>query len=214
MGYCLGHFSQDHSLFVAFFLAGVTAGFTHCIAMCGPFAACHSLCGSARCTNIMQIRRALALPYHLGRICCYGALGFAAALLAKQIVATSYWPLISAIILSLAGVIFLISSMKACRHRFFRLPGKLTYMHGVLLGFLPCGALYAALMIAATLANPLSAMLAMMFFVLGTMPALFIATIGTHLISQTWQSVMQRVGSAVMAFNGLSLLVMAINIVR
>ena len=87
-------------------------------------------------------------------------------------------------------------------------------MRGVLLGFIPCGLLYAAVMMAATLANPLSGMVAMWLFTLGTMPALLIASSGADLLSRKWQHSMQNVGRAMMVFNGLSLLVMAAHEVR
>ena len=82
------------------------------------------------------------------------------------------------------------------------------------MGFMPCGMLYAALMMAATLANPLYGALAMGVFTLGTMPALLIASGGAEMLSRKWQHAMQQIGRAMMAFNGLSLLVMAARIVR
>ena len=45
-------------------------------------------------------------------------------------------------------------------------------MAGMLLGFLPCGLLYAALLIAGS-AEPLTAGTGMLLFGLGTVPALF-----------------------------------------
>lgn len=90
----------------------------------------------------------------------------------------------------------------------------MTYLSGVLLGFMPCGLLYAALMMAATTANPLMGMLGMWLFVLGTMPALLIASVGAEIMAQKWQAFMQKTGRVMMAFNGIVLMMMAERLVR
>lgn len=92
--------------------------------------------------------------------------------------------------------------------------GKLTYFRGVLLGFMPCGLLYAALMMAATLADPISGMIAMWIFALGTVPALLIASFGAGLLSMNWHRAMQKIGRALMMFNGVTLLVMAARLIK
>ncbi len=132
--------------------------------------ACRTMCAGGSCNKT----QASQLPYHLGRFTTYGLLGFFAALLSKQIAYSPYWPRISAVMLAVAGVMFLVSSLPKCHH-LFKPNGKLTYVSGLLLGFMPCGLLYAALMMAATTANPLKGMVGMWLFVLGTIPALLVA---------------------------------------
>lgn len=195
-----------------FFLGGLTGGFTHCLVMCGPVVACQAACSSQRCGN--RFANASQWRYHLGRATTYGALGFLAAFLSQQIANSPYWPWLSAGMLSIAGIMFILSSLPACKHGWQGISGKTTYWRGLLLGFMPCGLIYAALMVAATLANPLHGMVAMWLFVAGTLPALMIASVGAELVTQKWQQVMTKVGRAAMAFNGLALLVMAVNIVR
>ncbi len=215
LAHCTALFSQHGGLFAVFFLGGLTGGFTHCLAMCGPFVACERMCSSQACSKTSQISAAMGLPYHLGRLTTYGALGFFAALLSKQVAAASWWPVASAIMLATAGAMFLLSCAKSCLHKKPAASNKgFTYLRGVLLGFSPCGLLYAAVMMAATLANPLSGLVAMWLFTLGTMPALLIASSGAELLSRKWQRGMQNVGRAMMVFNGLSLLVMAAHEVR
>lgn len=217
MEQCAASFSQHGGLFAVFFLGGLTGGFTHCLGMCGPIVAsevisCGSSCGG--CGRASEYKKAGGLSYHLGRMTTYGALGFMVALISKQVTALPFWPWLSAAMLFAAGAIFLASSVPGCRHSLFKTSGKITYLRGVMLGFMPCGLLYAALMMAATLANPFSGLIAMWLFTLGTIPALLIASGGAHLLSKKRQDVVSGVGRALMAFNGLSLLVMAVKIVR
>lgn len=170
-------------------------------------AACQSLCASA-CGK--SAGRATAL-HHLGRGLGYGAMGFASALISRQVAAFHWWPMLSAAMLSIAGIMFIASSFPKCSHH--HASGH-TFLRGMLLGFMPCGLLYAALMMAATLADPFSAMFAMWLFTLGTVPALLIAGLGAEMVSRKWQAAVQKLGRAMLACNGLSLLVMAASIVR
>lgn len=215
LAHCTQLFSTHGGLFFAFFIGGLTGGFTHCLTMCGPFVACDRACASKSCSVAKSLSDSTGLPYHLGRMTTYGALGFFVALLSQQIAATAWWPWISSVMLAAAGILFLVSFLNSCRQETTTSKHpQLTYLRGILLGFMPCGLLYAALMMAATLANPLSGMLAMWIFTLGTLPALLIASGGADLLSRKWHHAMQHIGRAMMAFNGLSLLVMAARIVR
>lgn len=82
------------------------------------------------------------------------------------------------------------------------------------MSFMPCGLIYAALMMAATLANPWAGMVAMWLFVLGTMPVLLAASGGAALLAVRWQEKMREIGRLGMAFNGFALLVMAAKVMR
>lgn len=212
LAHCTAEFAAHGALWLAFFLAGLTGGFTHCLTMCGPFVACERSCAAPSCGK--NLRGSLSLSYHLGRFTVYGLLGFLAALLSKQIATTSWWPLLSSAMLAGAGILFLLSFFKSCTHSDVPKAPSLTYLRGVMLGFLPCGLLYAALMMAATLANPFGGMVAMWLFTLGTMPALLIAGGSAELLTRRWQHTMQMLGQGMMAFNGLSLLVMAARTMR
>lgn len=222
--HCSAAFSQHGPLLVIFFMAGLTGGFTHCVAMCGPLVAsqsmaCGSRCASATCSARKGAVRDLSslgqLPYHLGRATVYGALGFFSALLSRQIESSVQWHWISAAMLAIAGVLFVISSLPGCHISVSKASVRTAgYVRGALMGFMPCGMLYAALMMAATLADPLAAMVAMWVFVLGTLPALVLASAGSGMLARRWQQVVPRLGRAMMAFNGLSLLVMAGNLMR
>lgn len=222
LAHCQMAFTEHSSLLAVFFVGGLTAGFTHCLAMCGPLVVaestrCAGSCGgcSTRQSSTRQVvNSASQWPYHLGRMATYGALGFAAALLSRQIQEVSWWPWLSAVMLIAAGLMFIGSSIPACRHLSLpMLPGN-RFLKGALMGFIPCGMLYAALMMAATLADPFSGMVAMWLFVMGTLPALLCAGAGAQFLKKYWPRELQWAGRAVMAINGLSLLVMAENLVR
>jgi sulfite exporter TauE/SafE len=204
--HCSAAISQNGGLFAIFFLGGLMGSLTHCLVMCGPVVACQSACGGG-CGKRMST--ASQWQYHLGRLIAYGALGFCAALLAKQITATPYWEIISTVIMTLASVLFLLSAIIPNHHTSLAYTPNNNFLRGVLMSFMPCGLIYAALMMAATLTNPLAGMFAMWLFVLGTIPALLIASIGTSLLTRKWQEMMHGIGRYGMAFNGLTLLVMA-----
>jgi sulfite exporter TauE/SafE len=152
--------------------------------------------------------------YHVGRLITYGALGFIAALLSKQIAASHYWPTFSAAMMVIAGILFLLSALAPNRHALLSYSPRNSFLRGALMSFMPCGLIYAALMMAATLANPLAGMAAMWLFVLGTIPALLIASGGAALLAGKWKEMMSGIGRFGMAFNGLALLVLAVTTVR
>lgn len=214
LGHCAGLFSQHKFILITFLLAGITGGLTHCITMCGSFVVCQAACKPSSCSNKLTLIQSLGLSYHLGRATTYGILGFLSAYFAKQIAYLPLWPWISASMLVIAGGMFLLSSLPSCKHSLLNNTSKLTYLSGALLGFLPCGLIYAALMMASTTANPLLAMVAMWLFVLGTVPALLMAHFGTKILTKNWQNIMQKMSRVVMAFNGFTLFVMALKLVR
>ncbi len=194
---------------LAFFLGGITGGFTHCLSMCGKFAVCGRACSGKSCGGV-GVGFGFNWPHHAGRLVTYGGLGFMAALLAKQIAAFTWWPVISSLLLATAGVLFLLSCINDCRH----LPASNAtsngvFMRGALLGFMPCGLLYAALMMAAALGDPLKGLLAMWLFVLGTLPALLFAEGLAGMLERKWSVAARSVRRALLAFNGVWLLAMA-----
>ena len=132
-----------------------------------------------------------------------------AALLSKQIVATPFWPWVSTLMLVIAGLMFVVSSISDYRRRLVQFFPKLHFIRAMLLGFMPCGLLYAALMMAATFANPFQGMVAMWLFVLGTMPALLAVSIGAEFMTRKWHTAIHTIGRVMMVFNGLSLWVIA-----
>jgi sulfite exporter TauE/SafE len=186
--------------------------------------------------SFKRLTGAALLPYHFGRMTTYIALGMLAALLSKQIIGTPLQQWLSVVFLSLAGLIFIASALPKVRSlvskfrysgvaKFGFFLGKVAkplfsnprgingYGMGVLLGFLPCGLVFAALMIVSTTGDLTTAALAMALFTLGTFPALFLIGIGSQFAYQKWPQPMQMVVRGVMIFNGFSLFLLAGTIV-
>ena len=147
--------------------------------------------------------------YHFGRLMTYGALGFFSALCGKQLAAAHFWPVLSTVMMTAAGGLFLLSALVPKPHRMLAATPENGFLRGVLMSFMPCGLIYAALMMAATLTNPFAGMVAMWLFVLGTVPALLVAGGSAAMLAAKWQNMMCGVGRFGMAFNGLALLVLA-----
>jgi hypothetical protein len=170
------------------FLAGLGGGALHCAPMCGPFvlgqmAACPG-CGAG----------AALAPYQAGRLVTYAALGGAAGAFGAAVPSGWLGGLAAGLLLA-AAALFLAQALRAAAPRLSLLPGRAAppafaralarraagldrsrpaggFAFGVLLGFLPCGLLYAALAVAAAGGDAASGALAMLAFGLGTAPAL------------------------------------------
>lgn len=93
---------------------------------------------------------------------------------------------------------------------FFQNPqGIRGYFLGVILGFIPCGLLYGAFAISAAILNPFFAALGMIFFGIGTFPALFLAGSGAAIFFKN--SNFKIFVKAVILLNAITLLLMAIS---
>lgn len=207
LSHCMASISGNQPVLWALFLGGLTGGFTHCLAMCGGFAACRTACGG--CGSASQT---LNLAHHLGRATSYGALGLMVAWGAQHVAAFAFWPQLEALMLVLAGMMFLASALfgAAHPHHLFG-AGRTThtYLRGALLGFMPCGLIYAALMVVAASADPLFGFIGMVVFVLGTLPALWLAGAGVALLARRWREEMRRLGRVALALNAMVLFVAA-----
>ena len=118
------------------------------------------------------MRTAALVPYHLGRLTTYSALGFAAGLggLAARGLGGN-----AGLFLLLGAVLLVLQAARRWRPGLPALPlarGLSGYPLGLALGFLPCGILYAALAAAAAAGSPVYSAVAMLCFGLGTVPAL------------------------------------------
>jgi len=177
-----------------------------------------------------RLRSGLLLPYHLGRLTTYGALGAVAALSGQTLSGLSWFHFISAALLAFAAGLFfwqafflsassaISGSASLWSHVVARFaadmsgPGFLNgYGLGLLLGFIPCGLVYAALAVSAASADPLAGATGMLAFGLGTIPML----IGIGIIGQMAMTRMKRFSGlarpVIMALNGGMLLFIAAN---
>lgn len=209
--HCSAAFHNGGNLLLVFFLAGLTGSLTHCLSMCGPVVACQAACGQ-QCGKKQDFTA--LLPYHGGRMLTYGALGFLVSSLSSHIAVHRFWPQLSASMLAVAGLLFIGSALFPNRHSALITNQKNSFLRGALMGFMPCGLLYAALMSAATIPKPYMGVAVMWSFVLGTLPVLLTASSTALVMARRWQSAMGRLGQIGLTFNGLTLLAMALRLTR
>lgn len=226
IGACFHGMSLSQGLIVSLFLAGLVGGFSHCVAMCGPFV-------MAQSGHVEKVSQAFLLPYHLGRITTYT--GLAAVLSSLLNIVFLYAPVrayVVAPVLVLAGLIFFVSAFPQLGKVFpwvsavkISLPyrwfsngfqklshnpnGFKRFGMGLLLGFLPCGLVTSALMAAATAPDVLQAAISMAAFGGGTMPALIITAFAGQALQMRYPKAMPYVMQGMMVWSGLWLFIMA-----
>jgi len=234
-------------LMVAMFLTGLAGGFGHCTAMCGPFVMAQvaggiagrrpgpgGLAAAGAAGGMTVLARAgagILLPYHLGRLTTYAALGAVVGGVSGMVVLmTDVKPLLGAVLL-LAALLFLVQALagaarwvpalavvkgvadagwagrlgqalaRPLRPLFARPGGVNGYLLGVALGFLPCGFLYAALASAAGTGAALGGFAVMGAFALGTMPSLVTVGVLGSVAGSRWAGVMRAAAPLLMLFN-------------
>lgn len=208
-------------LLLGLFLAGAAGSTMHCVPMCGGFVLGQvadriARLPAARMCEWRRVGSGALLPYHLGRLTTYAALGAIGAAAASQLPLPR---LVSAALLLLGAALFLAHLVKLLD----RAPAGLTrlvaqfarragggYPLGVVLGLLPCGFLYAALAAAAATGNPLYGGLGMVAFGLGTAPALIAVGIIGQAAGQRWHRTLAAAAPAVILLNAALLTVMAV----
>ncbi len=229
-------FASNGNIILTLFMGALVGSVTHCVGMCGPFVIAQS---ATRLQNVppshssewQRLRGAALLPYHAGRLTTYTALGVAAATLLQPASQQPWFGGFAAMALLLAGALFLLQALRQlgvalpllrptalslpswaqpALQRLFAAPvGWRGYLLGVALGFLPCGLVYAALLAVAAKAEPLTALLGMAAFALGTMPMLILTGLGGHYVTARWPRLMRYGGGAIMGANALVLWMLA-----
>ncbi|NHE56147.1 sulfite exporter TauE/SafE family protein [Cyclobacterium plantarum] len=184
------------------FLWGFLGSF-HCIGMCGPIAL--ALAGKDRNKYLLN-----KLLYNSGRTLTYsllgglvGLLGFSLALAGIQ-----QWLsiLMGAVIIGMAffyrksekwvsgswlaaGMIRLKSRLGSSIKRG---GPKAFFISGILNGFLPCGMVYMALLASLAMQGPVSGMVYMLFFGLGTIPVMVLLMLSKNIFSFGFRLKMNR----------------------
>ncbi len=166
-------------------------GSLHCIGMCGPIAIALPVPDSSNVSFLTG-----RLLYNIGRVFTYSFLGAIFGLLGSRFVVAGFQQGISIILgIIILIVVFMPSGykVKVTQHPTIlklSLPLKESigllfkkgtfssmFLIGILNGFLPCGLVYAALAAAITSGNSISGAAVMVLFGLGTIPAMFAATV-------------------------------------
>jgi uncharacterized protein len=214
---------------IGLFSLGLVGGAVHCAPMCGPFV----LMQLAEPAGGVAVRRLAgsALPgYQLGRLTTYLALGAAFGGLGGTAVQAIHWQPIAGALLAMAALSFLGQALRSSGLSPASLPfagigaqlvtpllgpiGRLLRMRrlhlsgyalGLVLGFLPCGLLYTALIAAAATGGAVAGGLAMAAFAIGTMPALMtLGLLGAGALRR-WRRPLGRVATPLFFFNALLL---------
>jgi sulfite exporter TauE/SafE len=214
------------SYLVAFLMGAFSS--VHCIGMCGSIIGTLTLSLKAEIRNRKSLLFPYVVFYNLGRIASYslaGALaGFIGSLVIQplnQIDPYRILQILSAIIMSGAGLYIAgwfprFAYIEKAGTRLWKLIEPFgrrlipvqsliqAFLFGMIWGWLPCGLVYAALALAATAGTADQSALTMLFFGLGTLPAVMSIGIMTGLLTRL--SRMQRFKQAV----GLFMIVLAL----
>ncbi|MCX6249386.1 MAG: sulfite exporter TauE/SafE family protein [Bacteroidetes bacterium] len=186
------------------FLQALTIGFFgsfHCIGMCGPIALALPLKGGSGGARFLT-----ALLYNLGRILTYFILGLVFGLIGSGLNLWGFQRWVSIILgaVMIIGVLFpflvrssdlesgidrLLSGFKSFFARFFGYRSTFSALIiGLLNGFLPCGLVYIALAGALVSSTPVEGGTCMLFFGLGTIPALLAVTFAGNLFGMKFRN--------------------------
>jgi sulfite exporter TauE/SafE len=213
--------------------AGMLSGLTHCAGMCGPLVMAQAELRFARLpvaamTWPRRLTGAAALPYQFGRITTYAVLGaLAAGGLAPLLPASAAPGLAAAALLAVAALFslhgiagfaapssawtgFVTRLAKPLLDRPFGWRG---YAVGLALGLLPCGMIYAALLVAATTGHALAGAAAMALFGLGTLPGLVAIGWLGHAALARWQPLRKYLPSLLLLANAGALLAVAARLI-
>jgi len=225
-------FAGQGAMLVSLFLTGL-AGSLHCVSMCGPILLGFS---SALGTGRGKSVGLGFLYYHGGRLWTYGLLGLLAGWAASSLRRGSLelgWQRPLGVFIALLvigsgavalgwipGLRFDLSPPGSCWPGTRRWPWLAALLHqpsgsarlllGAVMGLLPCGLVYTALLVAATLSNPLLSALGMLCFGVGTVPALSAVVLGGRLLPRRWRGVGSRLAAALLLAVGLFMLARAL----
>ncbi|MCU0594909.1 MAG: sulfite exporter TauE/SafE family protein [Desulfobacterota bacterium] len=227
--------SSTDPLYLVFLVTGFTVGFGHCIGMCGPIVVSLSLNLKGKSVLIPH------LLYNAGRIITYAVLGGLAGVLGSFTLLTSSIVSLQKGALIFAGALVLLmglamggwipfgrifgdadagsSVLSKWFHRLSAANSPVVYLPlGLLLGLLPCGPVYTALIAAAragmgaasALDGFFSGMGLMVAFGIGTVPALLLVG---KLAGFGWlksRSLIYKISSALMVLVGVYFIIQGI----
>jgi hypothetical protein len=202
------------------FLAGL-AGSLHCIGMCGGIAAAVALAGERTGTAARHLQQLL---YNLGRITTYTIMGAVAGWLGASldlfaIRQVSLWFFVGAnVFVMLVGIFSLLQmgrlgmfALESTTGRFLTRPVRSLlsgdsplrfYPLGILLGFLPCGLVYAPLVTAAASGTVLAGGAIMLAIGLGTLPVMMTVGSCSALVSARLRGMFHRLAGLFVAMMG------------
>lgn len=227
--------SSTETLYLVFLVTGFTVGFGHCIGMCGPIVVSLSL--NLKGTGVLLP----LLLYNAGRVTTYAILGGLAGILGSFTVLTSSILSLQKGVLIFAGVLVLLMGLAMGGwislgrlsgdsdfshslflkwfHRLSAARSPVVYLPlGLLLGLLPCGPVYTALIASAragmaansALQGFLSGMGLMVAFGMGTVAPLLLIGKLAGLRWMKSREVIYRISSLLMVLVGVYFIIKGI----
>ncbi|HEV8391727.1 MAG TPA: sulfite exporter TauE/SafE family protein [Dongiaceae bacterium] len=223
-------------LLLSMFLAGLIGSASHCAPMCGPFVLAQTsetMAGlKVGSGELRRLAGASLLPYHTGRAITYVLLAVLLSLPLQLMARLPELRFIPAIALLVGALLFLLLGFRGLRGTLesgafgagigtwlgrFAKPllakpwGWRGIGLGMVLGFLPCGLLYAAIGAAAATSDPLAAAMSMAVFAFGTFPILWLVGYLGGWAQRRWNSLARPVMPAIALLNAIVLGGMAWN---
>ena len=212
------------------FLAGLVGGALHCAGMCGPFVLSQVMADAERTATTrygewQRLAGAALVPYHLGRLTSYTALGATAGAVTALFTSTRMFGWLSGGLLAVAACLMVLQALGLMRSGGATLPpflatlaGRLStgqraatrYALGVVLGLLPCGLLYGALAAAAGTASAADGAAVMAAFALGTAPALLAVGWGGLILRRRLREGMRWIATPLLLANAGVMLMLAV----
>lgn len=220
---------------VSFALLGVGffGGFAHCGPMCGPFIVMQLGDPQRGSFALRRLGSGLLPFYHLGRITTYVGIGAMAGGAGATIATLAPFHGALAVLLAFAALCFLLQGMTRAT-KFLppaaasalgariatviaRVAGPLLqpspspyagargFALGIVLGFLPCGFLYTAVIAAAATGGAAAGGLAMAAFGLGTIPALAAIGLIGNGAARRWRGIAAAIMPAIFLLNAATL---------
>ena len=207
--------------YIVAFTMGFLGGFGHCISMCGPIVATYTLSGSSSYSPAGRVFPHLF--YNTGRITTYMFIGALMGLTGSFInvagrisgfqdaVAIIAGLIMVFMGLKISGILGRLSWLEGHNNLILRAGKELLhdkslwkyYPLGALFGFLPCGLSYTVLIAAAGTGDPLSGMLLMLFFGIGTLPALLVFGMAASYIGIKLRGMLFKTAGGVVIVTGI-----------
>lgn len=208
-----------HIEFITLFLIGFLGGFSHCIGMCGGIVLTYTLKIEENDPLVKPSKWQLIKPhllYNSGRIITYTFLGEIFGLIGGTLGVIFAIRDFQGGLQLFAGVIMLVMGIELAglipslspdtfpgvnkfkqlvTSVFNRVNRKNIFGLGLVLGFLPCGLVYAAGAKAAATQSFVGGMLTMLVFGLGTFPAMLLSGMTAHLISNKLRHHLYRIAA-------------------
>ncbi len=207
------------------FLIGLLSSFGHCVGMCGGFVVSYTLKIQTRESHSGFWQRIYPhLMYNSGRILTYTFLGFFFGLIGETLKIMLEVAHFQGILEVFAGLVMVLMGIdlggwvplsrkgmlpgiswftRGVQHLLARVNRKNIFQLGLVLGFIPCGLVYAAGATAAASGSAMQGALLMLVFGLGTIPALFLVAMSTQWLSAAMRQRFLKMATLLVVLLGL-----------